>query len=101
MRDTLIYIAIMIAVTNAVRVAPLLLIRGRIRSRYARSFLHYVPYATLAVMTFPAIMRATQVPEAGLAALAVGLASAWRGLGLFPVAAVCCATVFILECLIA
>ena len=64
---------------------------------FLRSFLYYVPYVTLAVMTFPAIMTVTQSPIAGAAAMAVGIVSAWCGLGLFPVSLLCCATVFVLE----
>ena len=56
-------------VTYLVRVLPLTLIRKPIRSRFLRSFLYYVPYVTLAVMTFPAIVQATEQPIAGAAAL--------------------------------
>ena len=91
------YIAIMAAVTYAIRVLPLTLIRKQIKNRFLRSFLYYVPYVTLAVMTFPAILDATQSPVAGAAALVIGIAAAWCGAGLFPVAVICCATVFVLE----
>lgn len=96
-----IYIAIMAGVTYAIRVLPLTLIRKQIKNRFLKSFLYYVPYITLAVMTFPAIMETTQSPIAGLAALIIGMIAAWLGAGLFPVAVVCCAIVFILELLIA
>ena len=56
-----------------VRALPLALLRKEIRNPFIRSFLYYVPYATLAVMTFPAITEATQSPLAGLLALAAGL----------------------------
>ncbi|MBQ9480396.1 MAG: AzlD domain-containing protein, partial [Selenomonadaceae bacterium] len=46
-----IYIAVMSAVTIAIRILPLTLIRGEIKNRFVRSFLYYVPYVTLAVMT--------------------------------------------------
>lgn len=94
-----IYIAVMSLVSFTVRVLPLTLIRGQIKSRFIRSFLFYVPYVTLAVMTFPAIIEATQLPLAGALALAVGAVLAWRGAGLFPVAAVCCLVVFFTELL--
>ena len=92
-----IYILIMFAVIYAIRVLPLTLVRKQIRNRFLRSFLYYVPYITLAVMTFPAIVEVTQSPVAGAAALVVGIVLAWCGAGLFPVALSCCATVFILE----
>ena len=83
----------------AVRVLPLTLIRKPIRSRFIRSFLRYVPYVTLAVMTFPAIVEATTVPIAGVAALAVGVGVAlWKG-NLLTVSAACCAVVFLIELL--
>ncbi len=95
--STWIYILIMIITTNLIRVIPLILIRGEIRNRFIRSFLHYVPYVTLAVMTFPAIMEATNSPVAGAAALVIGIIAAWAGLSLFPVSVICCVVVLILE----
>lgn len=60
------------------------------QNRFIRSFLYYVPYVTLAVMTFPAIIDATATPLAGALALIAGIFMAWKGLGLFPVAIACC-----------
>ena len=91
-----IYIAVMALVTYAIRVLPLTLIRREIKNPFIRSFLYYVPYTTLAVMTFPAIVQATQTPAAGALALVIGIATAWRGLSLFHVAC-CCIVVFIVE----
>ena len=91
------YILVMWGVTYLIRVLPLTLIKKPIKNRFIRSFLHYVPYATLAVMTFPAIVEATQSPLAGALALAVGVVLAWLGAGLFPVAVTCCAVVFVAE----
>lgn len=94
---TLEYILVMALTTYAIRVLPLTLIRRPITNTFLRSFLYYVPYVTLAVMTFPAITAATQQPAAGAAAMLVGIVCAWRGLGLLPVSLVCCATVIVLE----
>ena len=87
------------AVSYLIRVLPLSLIRRPIRSRFVRSFLYYVPYVTLAVMTFPAIVQATDRLYAGIAALLVGVAISWRKGNLMTVAAACCAVVFLLELL--
>ena len=87
----------MAAVSYAIRVLPLTLIRKPINNRFVRSFLYYVPYVTLAVMTFPAILSATQSPIAGAAALLAGIVAAWLGAGLFPVSVICCVLVFVLE----
>lgn len=94
-----IYISIFTAflVSYMIRVLPLTLIRKPIKNKFIKSFLFYVPYVTLAVMTFPAIVEATQSPIAGIAALVIGIVISYFGAGLFPVACVCCAVVFIAE----
>ena len=92
-----IYIAVMFAVSYAIRILPLTLIRKPIENQFIQSFLYYVPYVTLAVMTFPAIVNATQSPIAGAAALVVGIIAAWMGAGLFTVSVLCCAVVLVLE----
>ena len=91
------YILGMWLVTYLIRVLPLTLIRRQITNRTIRSFLYYVPYVTLAVMTFPAILTATQSPISGALALAAGLALAWWGGSLFQVSVACCAVVFLSE----
>ncbi len=95
--DKYIYILIMILVIALIRILPVTLIRKQIKNRFLSSFLYYVPYVTLAVMTFPAIMQATNSPYAGAAALVLGIIAAWFGLGLFPVSVICCIVVFVLE----
>lgn len=94
-----IYISILTAFTVSylIRVLPLTLIRKPIKNRFIKSFLYYVPYVTLSVMTFPAIVEATQSPIAGIIALAVGIVISFFGAGLFPVTCVCCAVVFVAE----
>ncbi len=92
-----IYIAIMALVSFCIRVLPLTLIRKQIKSRFLQSFLYYVPYVTLAVMTFPAIVDATQSPVAGALALVAGIVAALFGAGLFPVSIICCVVVFVIE----
>ena len=92
-----IYIGVMAIVTYLIRTLPLTLVRREIRNVYIRSFLYYVPYVTLSVMTFPSMMDATGSQYSGLAALAVGLVLAWRGASLFKVAVAACAVVYVLE----
>ena len=91
------YILVMAVTTYLIRVIPLTLIRKQIRNRTIRSFLYYVPYVTLAVMTFPAIMYDTPTIWSGLAALAIGVGLALSGRDLMIVAIACCAVVFIVE----
>ncbi len=95
-----IYILIMAAVTFLIRVLPLTLIRKKITNVTLRSFLYYVPYVTLAVMTFPAIIEATNSVWSGLAALIVGVLLAYFGVSLFGVAVCSCVVVFIIELII-
>ena len=95
--DINIYILIASAVTLAIKILPLTLIRGEIKNVTIRSFLHYVPYVTLAVMTFPAIIDATQSPISGGLALITGIVAAWFGASLFKVAILCCSVVFVTE----
>ena len=92
-----IYIAVMAGVTFLIRVLPLTVIRKKIKNRFFNSFLYYVPYVTLAAMTFPAIVHATQSTWSGIAAMAVGVVAAYFGADLFKTAVACCVTVFVLE----
>ena len=95
--DINVYILIASAVTLAIKILPLTLIRGEIKNQTVRSFLYYMPYVTLAVMTFPAILHATQSPISGGLALVAGILSAWFGASLFKVALLCCSVVFVTE----
>ena len=92
-----VYILVMAVVTYAIRVLPLTLIRKQIKNKVLKSFLYYVPYVTLAVMTFPAIVNATQSPVSGIAALVVGVVVAWITEDLFKVAVSCCLSVLLIE----
>ena len=97
--NIIICILLAIITTNLIRVLPMLLIKGQISNRFLRSFLYYVPYVTLAVMTFPSIIQTTLSPLSGTVALIVGIIAAWRRMGLFPVAAICCAIVYLMDSL--
>ena len=95
--NTYIYIAVMAAVSFLIRVLPLTVIRKKITNRFLNSFLYYVPYVTLAVMTFPAMLHATGSVWSGAAALGLGILVAFLGFDLFKTAVACCAVVFVLE----
>ena len=92
-----IYIGIMALVTYLIRVLPLTLIKQEIKNPFIRSFLYYVPYVTLSVMTFPAIVYATASPVSGAAALIAALILAYKRKSLFQVSIAACAVVFVLE----
>ena len=91
------YIFGMAVITYLIRVTPLVFLRKEIQNRTLRSFLYYVPYVTLAVMTFPAILDATQSSLAALVALVLAIVLALLGCKLFPVAIGACLCVLILE----
>lgn len=97
MNNNYIYILVMAVTTYLIRVLPLTLIRKPIKNQFLQSFLYYVPYVTLTVMTFPAILDVTQSPISGAAALIVGIIAAWSGIQMFQVAILCCSMVFVLE----
>ena len=92
-----VYILLMAVTVFIIRVLPLTLIRKPIQNLFIRSFLYYVPYVTLSVMTFPAILRATASPVSGIIALILGMIGAYKELGLFKVTLICCISVLLLE----
>ena len=92
-----IYLLITAVVSYMIRFLPLALMRRPVKNIYIRSFLYYLPYVTLAVMTFPAIIHATGSPISGVVALIAGISAAWFGVNLFGVSIIACLSVFITE----
>ncbi|MCI8609553.1 MAG: AzlD domain-containing protein [Firmicutes bacterium] len=97
---TYIYILIAALTVYAIRALPLTLIQKEITNVFIRSFLYYVPYVTLAVMAFPAIITATSTPISGIIAFAVAVVSAWISGNLFIVAALSCVAVYVTELIV-
>ena len=92
-----VYIAVMAITTYLIRVLPLTVFRKSIKSRFVKSFLHYVPYACLTAMTFPAILTSTAALLSGAAALVVGVILAYRGKSLLTVSVAASAAVILTE----
>ena len=92
-----IYLAVMAVGTYLIRMLPLTLLRKEKKNRTIRSFLYYVPYVTLAVMTFPAILSSTGNFITGLAGFVTALFLAYKGQDLLKVSVISCIVVFILE----
>lgn len=92
-----IYLTVMAGVTYLVRMLPLVLCKEKIRNRFVRSFLHYVPYAVLGAMTVPAIFYATQSVVSAAVGFGVALALAFCKRGLLTVAVAASAAVFACE----
>lgn len=95
--NVVIYIAVMAGVTYLVRMLPVTLIRKEITNVYIKSFLYYVPFVTLSVMTFPAILEDTAGIWSGLAGFVVAVIFAFFGKSLIWVSMSACVTVFITE----
>ena len=92
-----IYILVMAGITYLIRLLPLTLIQKEIKNTTLRSFLYYVPYVTLAVMTFPAILTATSSIWSALGGLIIAMVLAYRGNSLFKVSLASCLIVFVIE----
>ena len=93
----LVYLLVTAGTTYLVRMLPLVLMKGRITNRFLLSFLHYIPYAVLSVMTIPAIFSATGDLRTAAAGFAVAMVLAWKGRSLLTVAAAACAAVLAAE----
>lgn len=92
-----IYTLAMALTTYLIRMLPLTVFRKPIKSKFIKSFLHYVPYACLTAMTFPAILYDTTYIFSGIAALLVAVVLAFRGKSLLTVSLASCAAVFVCE----
>lgn len=92
-----IYVLVMAVTTYLIRALPLTLLKKPIRSRFLRSFLHYVPTACLTAMTFPAILTATEHVVSGAAGLIVGVLLALKNKSLIVVAVASCAATFLVD----
>ena len=91
------YILTMALTTYLIRVLPLTIFRKPIKSQFLKSFLHYVPYACLTAMTFPAILTSTAAILSGAAALIVAVILAYRGKSLLTVSLAASAAVMVTE----
>ena len=91
------YILVMAVITYLIRATPLILIHKQISNAYIKSFLFYVPYVTLAVLIFPAILESTTAIWSGLAGFIVAIILAYRGGGLLKVSSFACFSVLLIE----
>ncbi len=92
-----VYLLAMAGVTYLIRMLPLVLIKKKIENKFILSFLHYIPYAVLTVMTIPAVFSSTAHIISAIFGFVAALIAAWRGKSLPVVAAVACAAVLIYE----
>ena len=91
------YLAVMAGVTYLIRMLPLVLIKKKLKNRFLKSFLYYIPYAVLSVRTVPAIFTSTGSVVSATAGFVTAVILAYFERGLLTVAAFSCAAVFIAE----
>ena len=91
------YLLVTAGVTYLVRMIPMVALKKKIRNRFLLSFLHYIPYAVLSVMTVPAIFSATESPISAVAGFLTAVLLSWQGCSLLQVAAAACATVLAVQ----
>lgn len=92
-----IYLLVMAGITYLIRMLPMVLIKNKIKNRFILSFLYYIPYTVLSVMTIPAIFYSTSSIVSALAGFLAALVTAYFGKSLVKVAATSCAVVFVVE----
>lgn len=98
--NTYIYLILAALTIYAIRVLPLTLIQKEITNTFIRSFLYYVPYVTLAVMAFPAIITATSTPISGIVAFITAILVSCIDGNLFKVAVASCIAVYVTELIV-
>ena len=90
-------IAVMAIVTYLIRVTPMVLIRKKIKNKWIKSFLYYVPYTVLSAMTFPAVLYSTSSFISAAAGSLVAIALAYTKRSLLTVAVGAALTSFIMQ----
>lgn len=92
-----VYLLVMAGTTYLIRMLPLVLVKRKIENRFVLSFLYYMPYAVLAVMTVPAIFYATGSFLSAAVGFAVALVLAYFGKSLVMVAGAASLAVLLAE----
>ena len=93
---TILYILVMASVTYLIRMLPFALFQTKIKSRFFRSFLYYIPYAVLAAMTIPAIFYSTGSLRSAVAGFLIAVGLSWFDMPLIVVAIAAAAAAFVL-----
>ena len=94
------YLLVMAGITYLIRMLPLVLVKKKIKNRFVLSFLYYIPYAVLSVMTIPAIFYSTAHRLSAAVGFAVAVILSYLEKSLLSVAIFSCVAVFIAEILI-
>ena len=94
------YLLVMAGVTYLVRMIPLVLVKGKIKNRFILSFLHYMPFAVLSVMTVPTMFFATGSLIAGIVGFIVALVSSYFNRSLITVALLTCLAAYLTQLIV-
>ena len=92
-----IYILVMAGITYLIRMIPLVLIKRKIQNKFILSFLYYIPYTVLSVMTIPAIFYSTSSRVSAAVGFITAVILSYFEKGLLQVAALSCFAVFVIE----
>lgn len=98
--NTAAYIGVMAGVTYLVRMLPFVIFRKKIKSRFVKDFLYYVPYAVLGAMTIPAAFYSTGSVSSAAVGIAAAVLFALKNKGLLAVAAAACIAALAAEILL-
>lgn len=99
MYNYFIYLAVMASITYLIRMLPLVLVKEKIKNRFILSFLYYIPYSVLSVMTFPAVFHSTGNVISAFVGTIVALLLAFCNKSLVTVAGFSALSVFAVELL--
>ena len=95
--DFWVYLLILAGSTYLIRAVPFALMRKKVKNRFIKSFLYYIPFAVLAAMTLPGALYATGHVISAASGLVVGGFFAYKGKGLTLVAVISCVTALAVE----
>lgn len=93
------YLIAMAGITYLIRMLPLVLVKKKIKNKFILSFLYYIPYAVLTVMTIPAIFYSTSYTVSAIVGFLVALTLSYMNKSLVTVAIFSCVGVFLVELL--
>ena len=100
MKNFYIYLLVMAGVTYLIRMLPLVLVKKKIQNKFILSFLHYIPYTVLSVMTIPAIFYSTSYKISAVVGFIAALIAAYFEKSLVKVATFACISVLLTELII-
>lgn len=99
-RQFWLYLLVMAGSTYLIRAIPFSLVRKKIKNRFIRSFLFYIPFAVLSAMTLPSALYATDTVIGAAVGIAAAVVLSLWNKSLTVVAASACGAVLLTELLL-